>query len=213
MSRTKLQKFAELKNFNNVAENNQADAKICLQNFLAKSKNIILELGCGKGEYSLALAQKFPRKKIAGIDIQGERLWFGAKNAQDRKINNVFFLREQIENIENYFTPHSISEIWLTFPDPHPKKKHVKKRLTNSRFLKSYQKLLRAKATVHLKTDNQGLFIYSQQSINSFGGKITKKIEDIYEQDKILALLDIQTHYEKKYLKIKKKIYYLKFEL
>jgi len=108
MPRKKLQRFAELRNFNNVAENNQAQAKLKLKKFLAKNKDIILELACGKGEYALALAQKYQRKKIIGIDIQGERLWFGAKFAQENKIQNIFFLREQIENLENYFTKNLV---------------------------------------------------------------------------------------------------------
>ncbi|MDD5749708.1 MAG: tRNA (guanosine(46)-N7)-methyltransferase TrmB [Patescibacteria group bacterium] len=215
MPRKKLMRFAELKNFNNVAENNQADAKARLQKFLAKNKNIILELGCGKGEYALALAQKFPNKKIVGIDIQGERLWFGAKSAQDRKITNVFFLREQIENIENYFNPHSISQIWLTFPDPQPKKRQAKKRLTSARFLKIYQKLLnnRDRGLIHFKTDDYKFFKHSQQSVRYFGGKIIAKKSDLYSNQKIPSLLQIKTYYENKYLEKGKKIYYLQFSL
>jgi len=213
MPRKKLQRFAELRNFNNVAENNQAQAKLKLKKFLAKNKDIILELACGKGEYALALAQKYQRKKIIGIDIQGERLWFGAKFAQENKIQNIFFLREQIENLENYFTKNSISQIWITFPDPRPKKSQSKKRLTSPRFLKIYQNILKNKSTIHLKTDDDNLFAYSQQSVLDFGGKIKKEMKNIYQNPSIDELLKIPTYYEKIQLKKGKIIHYLEFSL
>ncbi|MDP2812173.1 MAG: tRNA (guanosine(46)-N7)-methyltransferase TrmB [bacterium] len=213
MPRKKLQRFAELRNFNNVAENNQAQAKLKLRKFLAKNKDIILELACGKGEYALALAQKYQRKKIIGIDIQGERLWFGAKFAQENKINNVFFLREQIENLENYFTKNSISQIWITFPDPRPRKSQIKKRLTNPRFLKIYQNILKNKSTIHLKTDDDNFFAYSQQSVLDFSGKINEQITNLYKSRQIDETLKVQTYYEKTHLKKGKIIHYLEFSL
>ena len=138
MSRQKLQRFAELGTFKNVTEFNQADAKNKLKNFLDNNQEIILELACGKGDYSLALAQKYPNKKIIGIDIQGERIWYGASQALDKKLDNLFFLRMQIESLEEFFTKHTVSEIWITFPDPFPRERKIKKMLTSPRFLEIY---------------------------------------------------------------------------
>ena len=211
MPRKKLQRFIELKNFSNVAEINQADANIKIKKFLGKDKDVILELACGKGEYSLALAQKYKAKKIIGIDIQGERIWFGAKYAIDNQIGNVFFLREQIENLEKYFKANSISEIWITFPDPQAKKSKIKKRLTSPRFLKIYKNILKKNGKINLKTDDQQFFDYSLQSALDNGAKINKKIEDIYAQAKINRLLKIRTYYESIHLKKGRKINYLKF--
>lgn len=211
MPRKKLQRFVELKNFSNVAEINQADANVKIKKFLGKNTDIILELACGKGEYSLALAQKYKAKKIIGVDIQGERIWFGAKYAKDNQIDNVFFLREQIENLEKYFKPYSISEIWITFPDPQIKKSQIKKRLTSPRFLKIYKNILNNTGKVNLKTDDQKFFDYSVQSVLDNGAKINKKIEDIYATAKIGELLKIQTYYELIHLKKGRKINYLSF--
>ena len=140
MSRQKLKRFAELDEFKNVAQFNQVNAKNKLNNFLDNSQEIILELACGKGDYSLALAKKYPNKKIIGVDIQGERIWYGASQALDKKLDNLFFLRMQIESLEEFFTKHTISEIWITFPDPQIKYQRTKHRMTNANFLKKYQK-------------------------------------------------------------------------
>ena len=213
MPRQKLKKFAELNNFSNVAQFNQADIKNKLNNFLLGKQKIILELACGKGEYSLALAQKEKTAKIIGIDIQGERLWVGAKQAQEKKINNLLFLRIQIEDLLEYFSQKSVSEIWITFPDPYPRDKQIKKRLPSPRFLKMYKKILIPQGIIHLKTDNLNLFDYSIETIINNQGKIIEDIRDIYKIKNIPEILKTETDFEKKHLKAGKTINYLKFSL
>ena len=203
MPRKKLQRFAELDTFSNVAQLSQSNTKKKLKDFLKNNKPVVLELGCGKGEYTIALAQEGDNNYI-GVDIQGERLWFGAKQALGLKLDNVLFLRAQIENILEYFDKKSIDSIWLTFPDPLSKKRQAKKRLTSPIFLSIYQKLLKPKGVVHLKTDNKQLYEYSKETIKTFGAKINTKIKDTS---------NVQSFYEQKYLADNKKIYYLQFIL
>jgi len=213
MPKKKLQRFAELDKFKNVAQVNQVDAKEKLNKFLAGDEKIILELACGKGDYSLALAQKFQTQKIIGIDIQGERIWYGAKKSQEKKLNNLFWLRIQIENLEEYFKKNSIAEIWITFPDPFPREKQSKKRLTSPRFLDIYKNVLIPKARLHLKTDDQNLFDYSIQSIFDTKGSILEQINNIYKQKNLPEILKVKTDFERKHLKNGKSINYLKFQL
>ncbi|MCD4761203.1 tRNA (guanosine(46)-N7)-methyltransferase TrmB [bacterium] len=212
MSRRKLQKFKELENFANVAQVNQENLKKKLKNFLKNTKTLSLELACGKGEYTLALAKRNKNQTFIGIDSQGERIWRGAKQAQVEKLKNVFFLRIQIENLNKYFLKNSVDQIWITFPDPFPRKGQIKKRLTSPRFLKIYKKILKPQGQIHLKTDDLNLFNYSIETINQFGGEILEELPDLYSQ-KHNVLLDIQTYYEKMHLKKGKAINYLKFRL
>lgn len=213
MSKKKLERFAELDKLKNVAQVNQIDLKEKLNKFLLSEEEIILELACGKGDYSLALAQKYPNKKIIAIDIQGERLWSGATKAQEKKLDNILWLRIQIENILEYFPENSISEIWITFPDPFPRDKQIKKRLTSPRFLEIYKKILVTDALLHLKTDDLNLFDYSVETIKDQGGKILEQIKNIYQQKAIPDLLKIKTDFERKHLQAGKNIHYLKFKL
>lgn len=213
MSKKKLARFAELDKLKNVAQVNQIDLQEKLNKFLLSEEDIILELACGKGDYSLALAQKYPNKKIIAIDIQGERLWSGATKAQEKKLDNILWLRIQIENLLEYFPENSISEIWITFPDPFPRDKQIKKRLTSPRFLEIYKKILVTDALLHLKTDDLNLFDYSIETIKDQGGKILEQIKNIYQQKTIPDLLKIKTDFEKKHLQAGKNIHYLKFKL
>jgi len=213
MAKNKLQKFKELNELANVAQVNQTDAKAKLEEFLGEKTHIILELACGKGEYSLALADIYNHYKIVGVDIQGERLWHGAKYALKNKLDNVFFLRIQIEDLNKYFNENIIDEIWITFPDPFPREKQIKKRLSSPRFLKIYKSILKNNSTVNLKTDDYNLYKYSMETIVKEGGKILENIEDIYSAKNIKDVLRIQTDFEKKHLQNNKKIYYLQFSL
>jgi tRNA (guanine-N7-)-methyltransferase len=212
MPRDKLKKFKELSALPNVRQLTDDDLKDKLDNFLAQKKLVILELGCGKGEYSNALAKNETAKQFIGVDIQGERLWYGAKQALEEKLANVLFLRIQIENLLDYFDKNSISEIWLTFPDPYPKTKHLTKRLTSPRFLNIYKKILQPDGIVHLKTDNQNLFKYSLETIEEFGGQIIESHSDLCKDKINDPKLAIQTTFEKKCL-TGEQIYYLKFQL
>ncbi len=204
MPRKKLIKFKELNKLTNTIQFDQPDIKNRLANFVV-DQDIILELACGKAEYANELAKKYPDKIVIAIDIQGERLWHGAKQAQDNNINNILFLRAQIKNIEQYFKPNSVAEIWITFPDPFPRKSQIKKRLTSPRFLKIYKNILKPNNLLHLKTDDEKLYNYSIKSIQDFNGKIISKQQD--------SLLDTQSYFEKKHLANNKKIYYLRFSL
>ncbi len=211
--RSKKRKFGEVKDFNNVVEWNDSEAKDKLKALFGKSEDIVLELGCGKGEYTLELAKKYPETLFLGIDIQGERIWRGAKDALESKINNAYFLRTQIENINEFIPKKSVSSIWITFPDPFPKDRHAKKRLTSPRFLKIYKKLLKKGGVVHLKTDSGDLYNYTKEIVGSSNFKIQKDIEDIYLEGLSIDedINNIQTTFEIKYLREGRSIKYLRF--
>ncbi|KUK67570.1 MAG: tRNA (guanine-N(7)-)-methyltransferase [candidate division WS6 bacterium 36_33] len=211
--RSKKKKFQELKTFNNVFEWDTKGVKKDLKKLFKQRKEIILELGCGKGEYTVQLAKRYPEKIFIGVDIQGERIWKGAKQAIEENLPNVYFLRVQIENIQEYIPKKSITEIWLTFPDPFPKDRQVKKRLTSPRFLDIYKKILKKGGVINLKTDSQGLYEYTLRQVVEGGLKIEKDCRDIYSEGNIENVTDIQTTFEKKHLEKGKKIKYLRFVL
>ncbi len=175
------------------------------------SNPIVLELACGKGEYSVSLAQMFPNKNFIGVDYKGNRIWRGAKTALEEGIPNVGFLRIQIENLTDYFAPGEIDEIWITFPDPQPQLSREKKRLTHKRFLDMYRVLLKPGGFVHLKTDNDALHHYTAEKIAEYGLKQHVRTENLYHSPYTDAVLAIKTYYEKKYLKDSKNINYIKF--
>ncbi|MDO8499492.1 MAG: tRNA (guanosine(46)-N7)-methyltransferase TrmB [bacterium] len=178
----------------------------------ANSTKIILELGCGSGDYTINLAKKYPTTKFVGVDIQGERLWLGATQANKEKLDNVIFLRTQIENLADFVPPRSVDEIWLTFPDPFPTKKKIKKRLTSERFLKIYSLILKSSGILHLKTDNKNLFDYSADSIANFGGQILVcgQVENLIQKNPDLV---INTYFETKHRALGDAIYYLQATL
>ncbi len=179
--------------------------------FFANDKPIVLELACGKGEYTVNLARLFPDKNFIGVDYKGNRIWRGAKTAIEDGIHNVGFLRIQIENLIDYFGPGEIDEIWITFPDPQPQLSRERKRLTSSRFLVMYHPLLKPGGVVHLKTDNDGLHQYTADKIAELGLPLHARTEDLYHSEHADEVLSIKTYYEKKYLKDNKNINYLKF--
>jgi tRNA (guanine-N7-)-methyltransferase len=169
--------------------------------FFKNPKPIVLELGCGKGEYTLGLARKYPEKNFIGMDIKGARIWRGAKTALEEKLSNVGFLRTRIEHISSFFAPNEVSEIWITFPDPQEKKIRAKKRLTSSRFLPQYKQFLQPSGWIHLKTDNSLLFDYSYRLCLHNNLKIVKETTDLYETETDNKdLLSIQTFYESQFL-------------
>ena len=215
MSRDKRKKFLEIKEFSNVLEWDNENFKERVKELLNEYDRCILELGCGKGEYSMYLGQNNPGTLVFGLDIQGERIWKGAKDALEHKLKNVFFIRMQIENIVSVFPKKSVNEIWITFPDPFPKDRDSKKRLTSPRFLNMYKKILKKGGIIHLKTDSKELFKYTQESVNEMGFKIEKKVEDIYNQniDVVPEVINVQTTFEKKHIEAGKVIKYLKVTL
>jgi len=179
--------------------------------FFGNGNPVVLELACGKGEYTVNLATLFPDKNFIGVDYKGNRIWRGAKTALEDGINNVGFLRIQIENLIEYFAPGEIDEIWITFPDPQPQLSREKKRLTSSRFLDMYKVLLKPGGFVNLKTDNDGLHTYTAEKIDELKLKLHVRTEDLYHSSHADEVLSIKTYYEKKYLQHNKNINYLKF--
>lgn len=213
MGKDKLRRFAEVNTFNNVL---QLDAGKPFKGnwsagFFKNNNPVVLELACGKGEYTVNLARLFPDKNFIGIDYKGNRIWRGAKTALEEGVSNVGFLRIQIETILDYFAPAEVDEIWITFPDPQPQVSREKKRLTSPRFLEKYKQMLKPGGFVHLKTDNDGLHAYTTEKIEEAGIKLHKKTEDLYHSEHADEVLSIKTYYEKKYLEENKNINYLKF--
>ena len=167
------------------------------QNYFKNSQDIILELGCGKGEYTVGLRKKYPDFNYLGLDIKGARIWRGAKTVQEENLNNVAFLRTRVEFLDRFFAPEEVAQIWITFADPQPKIE--KKRLTSDRFLAIYQKILKKNGIVHLKTDSDLLFEYTLEQIQKFGAKLLEKWIDVHNvvlPEKQAELLSIRTHYE-----------------
>lgn len=173
---------------------------------------IVLELACGKGDYTVALAKQYPDKNFIGIDVKGARIYTGAKTALEQQLNNVAFARMRIENILHFFDEGEIDEIWITFPDPFPKKGDAKRRLSAKPFLERYKKLLRPGSTVHFKTDDLPLFHFTLESVKEFGAQVTYYKEDIYSGNFDFPELAIQTHYEKQHLSNGRTINYLRFQ-
>ncbi len=221
-SKNKLKRFKENETFSNLF---QPSREILLndafelkgkwnKDYFKNDRPIVVELGCGKGEYSLGLARWYPEKNFVGIDIKGARIWRGAKTALEKQMDNVAFLRMQIELLDKAFAPGEISEIWITFPDPQIKYKRTKHRLTNPDFLALYKKLLVPGGLIHLKTDSEFLHGYTLGLLQGAGHEILYAHHDIYKNTEApRELVEIQTFYEKQYLEIGKPITYIKFKL
>lgn len=218
-SKNKLKRFRENETFTNVIQPSREEV---LGNFHLKGKwatffknnnPIILELGCGKGEYTIALARKNPNFNYVGVDIKGARFWRGAKTALEENLNNVAFLRTQIELIDNCFAENEISQIWITFPDPQIKYKRMKHRLTNPDFLKMYQNILNKNGFVHLKTDSEFLHGYTLGILQEGNHDIMYAHHDIYSNTHSPEEATLtKTFYEQQFLEQKKAITYLKFK-
>lgn len=213
MGKDKLRKFAEVATFENVKQldagkeyKGQWAAK-----FFKNEKPIVLELACGKGEYTVNLARLFPDKNFIGIDYKGNRIWRGAKTALEEKMDNVGFLRIQIESILEYFAEKEVSEIWITFPDPQPQASREKKRLTHPLFLERYKIILQEGAKMHLKTDNDDFYTYTVEQIELLDLKKDKETMDLYNSDIVDEVLSVKTYYERKYLADNKNINYVQW--
>ena len=182
--------------------------------FFGNRNPLVLELGCGKGDYTVALARKYPDKNFIGIDIKGARMWRGAKTALEEGLKNVAFLRMQIELIEGAFAPGEVSEIWITFPDPQIKFKRTKHRLTQPAFLERYARILQPGGILHLKTDSEFLYGYTLGILEAGGHEILYAHADIYNNPYSPGeATGIQTFYEQKWLAEGKKITYIRFKL
>jgi len=179
--------------------------------FFNNNNPLVLELGCGKGEYTVGMAGRFPGKNFIGVDIKGARMWKGARTANEQSLSNVGFLRTRIELIESFFDKDEVDEIWITFPDPQLKKRRIKKRLTGSRFLNYYRVILKENGLVHLKTDSRELYDYTMNIIAQNEIKIVDHSTDIYAETRFNENLEIRTHYEQIFLDAGKKITYICF--
>ncbi len=198
--------------FNEIREGKTFDLKgNWAQSFFKNNNPIILELGCGKGEYTIGLATRFPDKNYIGVDIKGARIWSGAKLALEKRLSNVAFLRTTIDMLPNFFAENEVDEIWLTFPDPQMKK--VRKRLLASNFLKLYSKVLKQDGTIHLKTDSNFMFTYACAIVDCNGFEVVKNISDLYANADINEVLSIKTFYEQQWLSRGISIKYIQFKL
>lgn len=223
----KLEHFAEMKSFPNVFEPEteevfRKDYKMkgrWRTSFFKNDHPIVLELGCGKGEYSVGMARKYPDKNFIGIDIKGARMWRGSKTCLEENIQNVAFLRTRIEFIESCFKKDEVDEIWITFPDPQPKDRQEKKRLTGSLFMNRYRNFLKPEGIVHLKTDSDFFYNFTREEIEKHRYLILEDTADLYAEkleqldEDTKEILSIRTHYEKIFSEKGHKIHYLKFKL
>lgn len=229
MGQRKLKKFAEVATFPNVFQPQLQETKeeargsnFALKgnwnrDFFKNNNPITLELGCGRGEYSLALAQMFPLRNFIGMDIKGARIWKGAKKALELKLENVAFVRNCIDFIESYFAPGEVSEIWIPFPDPFPQKEN--RRLISSVFIERYRKIAAPHTVIHLKTDNEELYKFALEEVKKNNLTLLLSSDDVYGTVAIPTIasnktvIGIQTYYEKQFLAMGKKIFYLQFAL
>lgn len=221
-SKNKLKRFKENETFTNVFQPTREEVvgdQFPLKGkwsseFFKNDNPIVLELGCGKGEYSVGLAERFPEKNFIGIDIKGARFWRGAKTAVESGMNNVAFVRTQIELINHIFAENEVSEIWITFPDPQIKYKRTKHRMTNAEFLERYKKILKPSGLMHLKTDSEFMHGYTLGLLHGLGHEVIYANHNIYKNEGAPAeVTGIQTFYESQYLEVNKPITYIKFRI
>lgn len=207
MGKNKLKKFAEMETLDCVYQYPFAELKasgacplrgLWGRDVFHNDRPITLELGCGKGEYAVGMGRTYPDRNFIGIDIKGARMWTGARQVADNGMDNVAFLRTSIHLLPEFFSPGEVSEIWITFPDPQMKK--TRKRLTSTRFLELYRKILRPGGAVRLKTDSPFLFTYTRLMAEHCGLEVTALTDDLYASPLLTDILAIKTHYERQWL-------------
>lgn len=222
----KLEHFAEMKTFPHVFEPNleevfRTDYRLksnWRSEFFKNYHPIVVELGCGKGEYTVGMASNDELKNFIGVDIKGARMWRGAKTALENEMNNVAFLRTRIEFISSCFGKNEVDEIWITFPDPQMKDKRAKKRLTARPFIESYMQFLKPNGYIHLKTDSRFLYDFTKEEIAEHNYELIEDTDDLYGEGlakmdaEMRDILSIKTHYEKLFSAKGHKIHYLKFK-
>ena len=219
MGKNKLQRFAENETFKHLFQ--PSPKEMLTNDFFLKGKwnsdyfknnhPIILEVGCGKGEYTVGLARKYKNKNFIGIDIKGSRLWRGSKTVKEENMKNVAFIRNKVEFSTSFFSENEISEIWITFPDPQIKK--IKKRLTSARFLKMYSEILNSKGIIHLKTDSVLMHEFTKEIIKINKLETVFETNDLYNSEISGEVKEIKTFYEQIFLEEGLKITYLQFKL
>jgi tRNA (guanine-N7-)-methyltransferase len=225
MAKNKLKRFAECVTFPNFLQPEFEDIVDGFylkgkwnRDFFENSNPVILELGCGKGEYTVGLARKYQQKNFIGIDRKGARMWVGGKISVEEDLANIGFLRARLEFITHFFGKGEVSEIWITFPDPQLRKKQVRKRMTSPRYLARYKEFLKPDGIIHLKTDNTIFYDYTLEVIEEYGHELILKTGDLYNSGHHsyrgeLEAADIQTYYENMHLEEGLKIKYLQFRL
>ncbi|MFT3979054.1 MAG: tRNA (guanosine(46)-N7)-methyltransferase TrmB [Ferruginibacter sp.] len=211
MAQKKLLRFAQIKEMPHVLEYPE-NMKGQWRTFFKNDNPVVLELACGRGEYTIGLAAMFPQKNFIGVDVKGNRMYIGAKKAADNQYSNAAFLRTQIEMIDHYFDTNEVDEIWITFPDPQLRTSKAKKRLTHPRFLRLYRQFLKPGGPVHLKTDSPALHIFTNKVIDMYGLELKEESDNVYAAPHAPEL-DIKTHYESLDIAQSKKIHYIRFEL
>ena len=220
MAKNKLKQFAEISTFSNVFEPSLEESRNGYsmkgnwnRNFFKNSNPVILEVGCGKGEFTTGLAKKYPERNFIGMDLKGNRIWTGSKYALENQQTNAAFLRGRVETIRSYFAEEEVSEIWIPFPDPQPRKRGERKRLTCPRFLAFYKTLLKKDGVIHLKTDNLPLYLYTLDVIREYGHSVLTATDDLYGSVIQCDAAEVKTYYESIFLKQGMKICYLSFQL
>ncbi len=212
MGKNKLKKFAEMETFSNVFHPPYKPmAGYWRDTYFQNNHPIVLELGCGRGEYTVGLAEKYPDKNFIGVDIKGARMWAGAKQAIEKRLQNVAFLRTQIEFITEFFASDEIDEIWITFCDPQMKK--ATKRLTSTYFMQRYQQIVKPNGLIHLKTDSPFLYTYTTEMLRLNPYPVLANTDDLYACDLYPDARALQTHYEKQWLDRGLSIKYIEWQL
>jgi len=225
MGKDKLKRFAEIGEMTHVIEPDKQEMLKGSDRLKGKwaseifknDRPIVLELGCGGGEYTLGQAERDPHRNYLGVDIKGARIWKGAKSSKEQNMENVAFLRTRIEFIDSFFSENEVSEIWITFPDPQKKDRRSKKRLTHPAFLNRYRQIMSTDGTINLKTDSSSLYDYTMDVMHELQLKVHKQTIDVYDlghakfDDDLNDRLSIKTYYEKRWLEEGKKIKFIQF--
>ncbi|NOU39402.1 MAG: tRNA (guanosine(46)-N7)-methyltransferase TrmB [Ferruginibacter sp.] len=212
MAQKKLLRFAQIKAFENVLEK-PTNMQGKWQAYFKNNNPNVLELACGRGEYTIGLATLYPSQNYIGVDIKGNRMYIGAKIALETNLVNAAFLRTEIEMLPDYFLQSEVDEIWITFPDPQLRISKAKKRLTHPRFLRKYLEVLKPGGFIHLKTDSPNLYSFTKKVIHMYGLHLLEDNADVYAKTDIAEELKIKTHYESLDIAKSRKIHYLKFSL
>lgn len=213
MPRTKLKKIKEVGDFPNVFDIKDEPTEKDLRSYFGNKNPITLEIGCGEGDYTLSLAQMFPNRNFLGIDFKGARIHTGARFAVAKKIKNAAYLWMNAEKLNEFFQEEKIEEIFITFPEPHVKRRAERKRLISPRFLEIYKKIIQPNAKIHLKTDNSFLYNYAMKVLNDKGIKILYASPDLYSEDNLTDIQKLTTRYERYYLNEGRKIKYIEFQM
>lgn len=212
MGHKKLIRFEELLRLPNVLQYPEGMAGAWDKHF-GNTNRLTLELACGKGEYAVGLGRLYPQRNFIGVDLKGHRLWVGAKKALKENLGNVAFLRTQIDQIPEYFTPGEVEAIWITFPDPQLRRSKARKRLTHPKFLRLYQQFLQPGGYIHLKTDSPDLYHFTKLVIREYGCTLIEDTADLYQQPELRPDLQIRTYYESLDIAGSRRVHYLCFTL